>query len=110
VIVSRGSFQFWGDQVAAFREIYRVLKPGGVAWIGRGFSPNLPVETAEKIRERQRKPGSFPKYDVEETEQELREVLRDAGVAEYQIHIPDVRNDEGEKVNYGIWVEFRKIR
>jgi len=31
IIVSRGSFHFWEDKKLAFSEIYRVLKPGGVA-------------------------------------------------------------------------------
>jgi len=53
IIVSRGSFQFWEDRIQAFREIYRVLKPGSVAYIGRGFSENLPIETAKKIRSKQ---------------------------------------------------------
>lgn len=34
IIVSRGSFPFWENKKQAFREIYRVLKPGGVAYIG----------------------------------------------------------------------------
>ncbi|MEA3366660.1 MAG: class I SAM-dependent methyltransferase, partial [Planctomycetota bacterium] len=37
-IVSRGSFHFWGDRDdrrKGFAEIYRVLAPGGVAYIGR---------------------------------------------------------------------------
>ena len=38
VIVSRGSFHFWENKEQAFSEIYRVLKPGGVAYIGRGFA------------------------------------------------------------------------
>jgi ubiquinone/menaquinone biosynthesis C-methylase UbiE len=38
LIVSRGSFIFWADKVEAFREIYRVLRPGGVAYIGVGDS------------------------------------------------------------------------
>ncbi len=49
IIVSRGSFHFWEDKVQAFSEIYRVLKPGAAAYIGRGFSRNLPVQTAKKI-------------------------------------------------------------
>jgi ubiquinone/menaquinone biosynthesis C-methylase UbiE len=40
VIVSRGSVGFWGDAdevKQAFSEIYRVLKIGGMTYIGRGF-------------------------------------------------------------------------
>lgn len=35
--VSRGSVFFWEDHAAAFREIYRVLAPGGMTYIGGGF-------------------------------------------------------------------------
>ncbi len=34
LMVSRGSIFFWEDRVTAFREIYRVLRPGGVAYCG----------------------------------------------------------------------------
>jgi SAM-dependent methyltransferase len=37
LMVSRGSIFFWEDRVAAFREIYRVIKPGGVAYCGGGL-------------------------------------------------------------------------
>ncbi|WP_347488440.1 class I SAM-dependent methyltransferase [Desulfoscipio sp. XC116] len=37
LIVSRGSIFFWEDRQKAFEEIYRVLAPGGVAYIGGGF-------------------------------------------------------------------------
>ena len=37
LIVSRGSMFFWTDLKDAFREIYRVLSPGGATYIGGGF-------------------------------------------------------------------------
>ena len=37
LVVSRGSYHFWNDLPAAFREIFRVLKPGGIAYIGGGY-------------------------------------------------------------------------
>ena len=66
VVVSRGSYPFWKDKHKAFGEVYRVLKPGGVAFIGRGFSENLPLEVAREVRDRQRRNGKEPVYDVEE--------------------------------------------
>ncbi|UCE50133.1 MAG: class I SAM-dependent methyltransferase, partial [Phycisphaerales bacterium] len=70
IIVSRGSFHFWQDKTQGFREIYRVLKPGAVAYIGRGFSKNLPVRTARAIRAKQ---GKKMKYDRAEAAEELRQ-------------------------------------
>jgi len=106
VVVSRGSFHFWGDRDGrkkGFAEIYRVLKPGGVAYIGRGFSPNLPVETARRIRTGQ---GKKPKYDRQEMADQLRGIMNDLGIANYQVHLPSPPGADG--VNYGVWVEFRK--
>ncbi|MDD5051345.1 MAG: class I SAM-dependent methyltransferase [Sulfuricurvum sp.] len=37
LIISRGSSPFWDDWHKAYSEIVRVLKPGGIAYIGGGF-------------------------------------------------------------------------
>jgi len=103
IIVSRGSYHFWEDKVRAFSEIYRVLKPGTVAYIGRGFSRNLPVETAKKIRAKQ---GKKMKYDVDKKANELYNIMNELGVKDYRIDIP--KPPGSENVDYGIWVEFHK--
>jgi SAM-dependent methyltransferase len=101
IIVSRGSFHFWQDKRRAFSEIYRVLKPGATAYIGRGFSRNLPVETARRIRT-----SGKMKYDVDKTADELHHTMNVLGIKEFKIHRPQLPGSEG--VNYGVWVEFHK--
>ncbi|MEG1537028.1 MAG: class I SAM-dependent methyltransferase [Clostridiales bacterium] len=50
LIVSRGSMPFWTDQPRAFREIYRVLAPGGQAYIGGGMgSKQLRAQILDKM-------------------------------------------------------------
>lgn len=41
LIVSRGSMFFWEDLEIAYREIFRVLTPGGATYIGGGFGSAL---------------------------------------------------------------------
>jgi len=37
LVVSRSSYHSWADLPTAFREIHRVLRPGGSAYIGEGY-------------------------------------------------------------------------
>jgi SAM-dependent methyltransferase len=103
VIVSRGSFWLWRDKIKAFGEIRRVLKPGGVAYIGRGFSENLPLEVAKTLREGK---GEGPQYDVMATTEELHTIMRTLRIKDYRIIRPKLGNEAG--INYGVWVEFYK--
>ena len=103
VVVSRGSYHFWPDRTKAFAEVYRILKPGGVAYIGRGFSRNLPPEVARAIR---RKQGKGMNYDRRERAAALRKIMTAVGVTHYRIHTPTVPG--GQDVNYGIWIEIHK--
>jgi len=103
VIVSRGSFPFWENKTRGFREIYRVLKPGAVAYVGRGFSRNLPVKTAGAIRAKQ---GKKMKYDRAEKVEELRQIMETLGIKTFRIHAPSPPGSEN--VNYGVWIEFHK--
>ncbi len=103
IIVSRGSFQFWKDIDKAFSEIYRVLKPGCPAYIGRGFSENLPVNVARDVRKNQ---GGGPKYDKEKTAVMLAAAAKSRGFKDFRIIMPSPAGSDG--VNYGVWIEFFK--
>lgn len=103
IVVSRGSFPFWSDKQKAFSEILRVMKPGALAYIGRGLPETLPVETARNIRERQ---SGGPQYDKKEQARELESIMKSLGVSEYTLIMPEKAG--AEDVNYGVWVRFRK--
>jgi ubiquinone/menaquinone biosynthesis C-methylase UbiE len=52
LIVSRGSVFFWNDLPVAFKEISRVLAPGGQAWVGGGFgTKELKAQISEQMVE-----------------------------------------------------------
>ena len=67
LVIFRGGLFFWEDQTQILREIYRVLKPDGVAVVGGGFGAEAPDELIEaraaEIRELNQRLGKrfFPK-------------------------------------------------
>lgn len=97
LIISRGSIPFWRDRVRAFKEIYRVLKPGGVTFIGLGGSRYL---TDEYYNRRE-----VPWLNVKDTLKKLsippignlNEILTTADIPEFKI----IKQS-------GQWAEIRK--
>lgn len=60
LIVSRGSIFFWDNQAKALEEIYRVLAPGGMTFIGGGFvTEDLLEKIYAKLKDRRE---SFEKH------------------------------------------------
>ncbi len=102
-IFSRGTIPFIPDKVQALRETYRVLKPGGVAFIGHGgFGRLLDKEERDRLvawrlswdtGDRERPAGwDGPKEG-------LLDLAEEAGIQNYRlIEEPDV----------GWWLEIRK--
>ncbi len=101
LVVSRGSFLFWKDKVRAFQEIWRVLKPGGVAFIGGGVGKLLPPDEKEAIKEKLSKGEFGPPKHLWIGLDDMSAVLRKAGISQFEI-------TADEACLCGMWVEFKK--
>lgn len=100
LIVSRGSLFFWEDRVQAFREIERVLRPGGVAFVGGSFG-TAALRDRIFAQMRRRNPNwdrDVARRSGQATHDQLRRELAASAVA-----CSRIREEEA-----GFWVEIRK--
>ncbi|ABN58092.1 MULTISPECIES: class I SAM-dependent methyltransferase [Methanoculleus] len=100
LVVSRGSIYFWEDRARAFLEIERILRPGGVAYVGGSFgTPELREAIFTEMRRRNPNWDSdIARRSGQATPETLRRELAESGVAHARIR------DEEE----GMWVEIKK--
>ncbi|HPD51091.1 MAG TPA: class I SAM-dependent methyltransferase [Methanoculleus sp.] len=100
LIVSRGSLFFWEDRVQAFREIERVLRPGGVAFVGGSFGTAALRDTifAQMRRRNPNWDRDVARRSGQATHDQLRRELAASAVA-----CSRIREEEA-----GFWVEIRK--
>lgn len=104
LVVSRGMIPFIEDKAAVFKEAHRVLKVGGAACIGGGFSRMLDEEMVKRIVAKTiwGSPDKLPMRRIGMAEWERH--LKSASITNYRI-IQD-RYPSGNA--YGTWVIFRK--
>ncbi len=96
-IISRGSYHFWKEKVQVFKEIYRVLKKGGIALVGGGFGRHVTDEEFERMKSlRDRSLGDDVK--AYSSPDKLREVINKASISNFR-----VSHDRA-----GLWAEVRK--
>jgi ubiquinone/menaquinone biosynthesis C-methylase UbiE len=94
LVISRGSIPFWKDLPKALKEIYRVLAPGGQAYIiTGGGSPEVRAQIAAKRKELGMASQNRPKSNKKSTDKghgkfphrSYEEALREAGATKYSI-------------------------
>jgi SAM-dependent methyltransferase len=103
IAVSRGSYQFWPDLEKGMSEILRVLRSGGVAFVGRGVAPTMPETEVRKLAKAGRIGG--PKYDPDKDAERFRDLMQKLGIPQFEV----IRNiPEDPNLNYGVWLYFRK--
>ncbi|GAB6078717.1 class I SAM-dependent methyltransferase [Hydrogenobaculum acidophilum] len=97
LIISRGSVFFWKDKVASFKEIYRVLKEGGITYIGGGFGTKELASEISKIME-----SKYPewKFYVKKRMESVPGILNDLATLGLPFELIDNET--------GIWIMIRK--
>ena len=100
LIVSRGSMRFWRNRPVAFREMWRVLEPGGKGYVGGGLgSSKLAEEINREMIRRDAEWQNKPKpHSGKNDAAEWRELMAKAGFSRYEV----IRDDSGS------WVYFEK--
>ncbi|RPI76856.1 MAG: class I SAM-dependent methyltransferase [Desulfobacteraceae bacterium] len=110
LVVSRGSMRFWKNKVLAFKEIVRVLEPGGKAYVGGGAgNAKLDAQIGKAMMKhhraamvkRGRQKDSRPKRKYGKMHEKVfKNILRKAGAVRC-----DIINDDS-----GFWIYLEKRR
>jgi ubiquinone/menaquinone biosynthesis C-methylase UbiE len=97
LIISRGSYHCWKDKSLVFREIHRVLKKGGVGFVGGGFGRYISKEELDRMTALR---GRSLKDDAKaySSPKELEDIIRKTGISDF--HIIYDRS--------GLWAELKK--
>jgi ubiquinone/menaquinone biosynthesis C-methylase UbiE len=104
--ISRGSVFFWENLVQAFKEIHRVLTPGGVGYIGGGFG-------SSKLRETVTRTWQVYKRDPSVWQENMRRNLGPDAPRKYQAALKDAAIRDHEIIHnqeVGLWIVIKKAR
>ncbi len=114
LLASRGSIFFWQDPVQGLREVQRVLRPGGVAYIGGGAGSGYPADAvARLIADRQaRLDGEdaerWQRFVALRRPEQMRQWAEAAGLEGFEVLGTGAISADDPRVGQGVWLLFRK--
>lgn len=115
LIVSRGSIFFWDDPVKGLREVDRVLRPGGKAYIGGGAGSGYPkAEVARLIQMRKQKltddaNGKWRRFVELRRPEQMKNWAEQARLSAYRV-LGQGAIDDDDEIGQGVWLLYEKPR
>jgi ubiquinone/menaquinone biosynthesis C-methylase UbiE len=113
-VVSRGSIFFWDNPSKGLREVHRVLRPGGKAFIGGGAGSGYPKSAVEKLIQQRKtqlqgEDGEKWRRFVElRRPEQMKKWAEEAGLSEYEVMGKGAISADDETVGQGVWLMFEK--
>ena len=106
MVIARDAMRFWPGKTAAFSEVNRVLKPGGVALLGGGLGRSYTDRDAArfwaKVQDWRNRTNHRPWAATSPYPEMLEAALVEAGIPSYRVWT------EGGYCNCRTWVEWFK--
>ena len=114
LVASRGAIFFWADPVKGLQEVYRVLRPGGTAYIGGGAGSGYPKQAAEKlIQDRKEKMNGdeaekWKRFVELRRPEQMKKWAQDAGLPDFCVMGEGAISAGDARVGQGVWLLFTK--
>lgn len=114
LVISRGSIFFWDDPVQGLREVARVLRPGGKAYIGGGAGSGFPKWAADDlVKEREAKlhgeeAEKWQRFVELRRPEQMRKWAEAAGMKDFTVMGKGAVNADDPRVGQGVWLLYEK--
>jgi ubiquinone/menaquinone biosynthesis C-methylase UbiE len=96
-IISRGSYHCWENKVLVFKEIYRVLKKGGIGFVGGGLGRYVTEDELNRMKSL-RDHSLKDDAKVYSSPNKLEKIIHEAAISNFHIIYDKT----------GLWVELKK--
>jgi len=114
LVISRGSIFFWENPAEGLREVARVLRPGGKAYIGGGAGSGFPKWAADElIKGRQARAHGedaekWQRFVELRRPEQMQKWAEAAGMKDFTVMGKGAVSAEDPRVGQGVWLLYEK--